>query len=369
MSTTSPILNGDAEPREELMPTEAGNGHGAEISEKTNSEEAFESRTSMLQRHALEREQLAKNFELKKSGIPRKDRAGRARLAEEHAAEGKALQQRHAAELETSVLIENESVSLAENLEGLSLNHGIANVESNISESKGARRRRKRKEKQRAAEINEAPNVAAEIQVEANVNDTPPSSEAPTGQKLSRAARRRLKRQQEEAASEQRIAEERAAMGPGERQIEMDALREQLTEHKLRVHQVAADGNCMYNAILHQLDLVGNSAQFEPSVNGLRSATADYMVTRAAEFMPFIESVENDPSKFEAYCEELRTEPVWGGQVELQALVGLLRVTILVFAVGLPIVKMGETGPVLKLSYHRKYFGLGEHYNSLVPIQ
>jgi OTU domain-containing protein 6 len=25
-------------------------------------------------------------------------------------------------------------------------------------------------------------------------------------------------------------------------------------------------------------------------------------------------------------------------------------------------------GPRLKLAYHRHYYGLGEHYNSLVPI-
>ena len=57
-------------------------------------------------------------------------------------------------------------------------------------------------------------------------------------------------------------------MGPGERQIEMDALKKQLIEHKLRVHQFAADGNCMYNSILHHLKLVGSELDFDETVTG-----------------------------------------------------------------------------------------------------
>lgn len=149
----------------------------------------------------------------------------------------------------------------------------------------------------------------------------------------------------------------------------MNALLERLREHRLRVHPIAADRNCMYSVVLHQCNLSGESFALENTVTALRAATADYMLKNSADYQPFIESVERDSERFGAYCERIRTETVWGGQVELRAVAEFLNVCIEVYAVGLPIVKMGdETQPVLRVSYHRKYFGLGEHYNSLVPI-
>ena len=344
-----------------------------------------ESQTEMLRRHTAEFEALTKEFEQKKSNISKKDRAGRAKLSELHALQGKQMRERHALELKSIAPSSNEPEEadddgLFSRIANLAVS-GSEETKPVVQESKGARRRRKKAEKKKAEAASLASNLsvanetADETRAQENDTDTPGSNPseasavAPTGQKLSRAARRRLKRAQEEAESEKRVAEERAAMGPGARQIEMKALLAQLRDLKLRVHQIPADGNCMYGAVLHQCRLSNESFEVEDSVSALRASTADYMLRNADDFMPFVESVDGDPEKFAAYCERIRTETVWGGQVELRAVAELLDACIEVYAVGLPVVRMGnESRPILKVSYHRKYFGLGEHYNSLVPI-
>ena len=68
----------------------------------------------------------------------------------------------------------------------------------------------------------------------------------------------------------------------------------------------------------------------------------------------------------------------WGGQIEIQALSDALRTPVEVYAAGQPVLTMGEAygGGVsgveglqpLRVSYHRKYYTLGEHYNSVVPV-
>lgn len=57
------------------------------------------------------------------------------------------------------------------------------------------------------------------------------------------------------------------------------------------------------------------------------------MRNRAIDFMPFINEVDGDNAKLAKYCEQLQNELVCDGQVEPQALVGLLNVTIGDFAV------------------------------------
>lgn len=338
----------------------------------------IESQAEMLKRHTAEFATLTKEFERKKATIPKKDRSARAKLSEQHAIQGKQMRERHAIELKSATPSveqpeESEEDGLFSRLANLAVN---SNTDANpvIEESKSARRRRKKAERKKADAIafsSALSNTNATTEEVSNQqsNDDQSNTTLSTGAKLSRAARRRLKRAQQEAESEKRIAEERAAMGPGERQIEMNALLEQIGKYQLRVHQIPADGNCMYSAILHQCRLSNASFEVEDSVSELRKATANYMLKNMPDFLPFIESAEGDADKFAAYCERIASETIWGGQVELRAVAELLDACIEVYAVGLPIVKMGNhSRPVLKVSYHRKYFGLGEHYNSLVPI-
>ena len=80
---------------------------------------------------------------------------------------------------------------------------------------------------------------------------------------------------------------------------------------------------------------------------------------------------EGEEDAFEAYCAEVESTAAWGGQVELQALAQVLRCHIMVYAVGLPPLELGEGfaaagRPTLRLCYLRHAYGLGEHYNSVV---
>ena len=64
----------------------------------------------------------------------------------------------------------------------------------------------------------------------------------------------------------------------------------------------------------------------------------------------------------------------WGGQIEIQALSDALRTPVEVYAADQPVLVMGElyggangSGlQPLRVTYHRKYYTLGEHYNSVV---
>jgi OTU domain-containing protein 6 len=64
----------------------------------------------------------------------------------------------------------------------------------------------------------------------------------------------------------------------------------------------------------------------------------------------------------------------WGGQIEIQALSEALKTPIEVYAADQDVLTMGELygGALgnglqpLRVTYHRHYYTLGEHYNSVV---
>ena len=71
----------------------------------------------------------------------------------------------------------------------------------------------------------------------------------------------------------------------------------------------------------------------------------------------------------------------WGGELEIQALSRCLRESVLVYSADAPELRMspegpggaGEEGdadrrPPLRISYHKHYYALGAHYNSVVPL-
>lgn len=300
-----------------------------EKKDEGDEEEWKESKDDMFNRHVQERKELTSKFERNKSSIPRKDRASRARLAEDYANEVKQLQERQERDRQ---------------------NLGYSNE----------------KTEQTKAQAPALSNVLNGLSLKSN--DANESASAP---KESRAARRRRRRAEQEEASARRVDEERARMGPGDREVELEALKSQLLGQNLGIHQIQADGHCLYNAVAHQMKLSGQNFDVDASAVGLRAATADYMMSNSTEFEPFIDGIDDDTGKFAAYCEELRNTAVWGGQVELRALAELLGAIIEVYAVDMPVLKMGNSNvrkncPVFKVSYHRKYFGLGEHYNSII---
>ncbi|KAL3527857.1 hypothetical protein ACH5RR_012513 [Cinchona calisaya] len=201
--------------------------------------------------------------------------------------------------------------------------------------------------------------------------------------KPSKSVQRREKRAQQEAAREQRIQEEQRNI-VSERATENEKLERKLEPLGLAINEIKPDGHCLYRAVEDQLALhTGGSSPY--TYQQLREMTATYMRNHAPDFLPFFLSENmgdaqsnNTPAeRFENYCREVESTAAWGGQLELGALTHCLRKHIMIFSGSFPDVEMGNeykseggnglSNSTIMLSYHRHAFGLGEHYNSVVP--
>ncbi|MBA0583917.1 hypothetical protein Gorai_014756 [Gossypium raimondii] len=201
--------------------------------------------------------------------------------------------------------------------------------------------------------------------------------------KPSKGAKRRVKRAQQEAAREQRIQEEQSNI-VSDRMIEDEKLEEKLKPLGFTINEIKPDGHCLYRAVEDQLALLsGGSSPY--TYQELREMAAAYMRKHASDFLPFFLSentVDEDSDdslaeRFENYCKEVESTAAWGGQLELGALTHCLRKHIMIFSGSFPDVEMGKeyksdggsssSEGTLRLSYHKHAFGLGEHYNSVIP--
>lgn len=206
----------------------------------------------------------------------------------------------------------------------------------------------------------------------------------PDQSKPSKGAKRRGKRAQQEAEREQRIQEEQSNI-VSERMIENEKLERKLEPLGLTVNEIKPDGHCLYRAVEDQLALLSGGSS-PNTFQELREMVATYMRKHSSDFLPFFLSdnvVEggSDNSlveRFENYCKEVESTAAWGGQLELGALTHCLGKHIMIFSGSFPDVEMGKeyksdggkgsSNSSIKLSYHRHAFGLGEHYNSVIPI-
>jgi len=81
------------------------------------------------------------------------------------------------------------------------------------------------------------------------------------------------------------------------------------------------------------------------------------------------------PVQFEDYCSSITNTATWGGEPEIVALSRAFNIPIHIVQGGKPeIVVHGPDDErtkdkVVRISYHRKLYGLGEHYNSLHPAK
>ncbi|XVF72550.1 hypothetical protein PTKIN_Ptkin12aG0130200 [Pterospermum kingtungense] len=190
--------------------------------------------------------------------------------------------------------------------------------------------------------------------------------------KPSKGAKRREKRAQQEAAREQRIQEEQSNI-VSDRMIEDEKLEKKLEPLGFTINEIKPDGHCLYRAVEDQLAFLsgGSSAN---TYQELREMAAAYMRKHASDFLPFFLSentIDGDlAEKFENYCKEVESTAAWGGQLELGALTHCLRKHIMIFSGSFPDVEMGKeykSDGTIRLSYHKHAFGLGEHYNSVIP--
>eukprot|EP00842_Homolaphlyctis_polyrhiza_P006579 jgi/Hompol1/6922/HPOL_005124-RA len=185
---------------------------------------------------------------------------------------------------------------------------------------------------------------------------------------------RQARRKEKKAAMFEEMrkqAEAEAAITPNYKEIERVNIEQLATSMKLSVKEISPDGHCLYNALADQLKLHDPSSTM--TYRDLRRMAAEYMSSHSDDFIPFLVNDQGDmytQTEFVTYCQKMQDEAVWGGQLEIQALSQSLQRQIHVIQSGSPVIKVGESftdSPVLKVSYHRHAYGLGEHYNSLVP--
>ncbi|XP_022380213.1 OTU domain-containing protein 6A [Lutra lutra] len=184
----------------------------------------------------------------------------------------------------------------------------------------------------------------------------------------SRAQRRRERRAALERERQERITEAEMEHLASFRRDEEEKLAAILGSKNLELKDIPADGHCMYRAIQDQL-------VFSVTVESLRKRTADYMRKHVDDFLPFFSDPDTGNAysreDFLSYCDDIVRSPSWGGQLELRALSHVLQTPIEVIQADSPAVVIGGeyTRKPLTLVYLRYACNLGEHYNSVRPLE
>lgn len=191
--------------------------------------------------------------------------------------------------------------------------------------------------------------------------------------RISKAQKRREKKAAEEKIRQAEILAEQELHKDGPRSTENNAIKNILSKRGLTLQPISSDGNCLYNAVRHQLQITG---RFAEDVSTLRSKCADYITANMESLICYMINPDTGniytDSEFEKYCSDLRNSPAWGGHIEIRALAHVLKVPIEVIQAVGPVTVQGDdkfSGPNLVITYHRHIYSLGEHYNSTKPIQ
>ena len=178
--------------------------------------------------------------------------------------------------------------------------------------------------------------------------------------KKSKSQRKKEKQKEKDRMREREIEEELANAGPSQRDIEIASLKQKFLDPAgLVLKEVKADGHCLYRAISDQV------FHGERNYMSIRGVCADALMQNSDEYAPF---AEYDDS-FESYVEAVRSTAQWGGQLEVRALAQALNKKVVVYSVEYsePLI-MGEESDLdpIRLSFHRHYYALGEHYNAVI---
>uniref|UniRef100_H3GY35 OTU domain-containing protein n=1 Tax=Phytophthora ramorum TaxID=164328 RepID=H3GY35_PHYRM len=109
-------------------------------------------------------------------------------------------------------------------------------------------------------------------------------------------------------------------------------MRKQLATVGCKLHEVEADGNCLFRALGDQL--YGDQHRHEDirevgeclRMSWSEEKIVTYLEQHRDDFEPFME----DEEKFETYCERMREDGTWGGNQELYAAARLFQVYVVV---------------------------------------
>lgn len=175
-------------------------------------------------------------------------------------------------------------------------------------------------------------------------------------------------------ADTQRVAEETAA--------EEKTIRALCEKQGLRIQEMNPDGHCLFSAVADQLALLSILPPAEATYHTTRKSAADYIQSHPDDFLPFLVPLSEDNAdgamtneEFPKYCDMIRLTAAWGGEPEILALSRAYNVPIHVIQGGRPFEVIhrpndsdeNSSDMVVRISYHRRMYGLGEHYNSLHP--
>ncbi|THU78634.1 cysteine proteinase [Dendrothele bispora CBS 962.96] len=184
-------------------------------------------------------------------------------------------------------------------------------------------------------------------------------------------------------------AAEDARLEKEAKQEEVD-IKRVCDELGVQIYEINPDGHCLFSAVADQLALLSILPSSQANYATVRLTACNYIYSHPDDFLPFLPSAngEDGPGatreglmsqrEFESYCLSIRDTAVWGGEPEILALSRAYNIPIHVVQSGRPpIVIHNPTGTpydgdmrdprVVRISYHRRMYGLGEHYNSLRP--
>jgi len=191
-----------------------------------------------------------------------------------------------------------------------------------------------------------------------------------SGKKTSKAQKRREKKEQEERERQKRLVEGEKESANHVHNLEAAQFDKILKENYLTIREVQPDGDCLYNSVIAQK--FGSSTK--DGLKELRQKTADYMRTNEADFLPFTSNTKTgdmlSTEEYGKYCDDIENTTTWGGQLEIRAISNVYQQRVEIYQANAPRLVIGEehvASTPLRLSYHRHQYGLGEHYNALVP--
>ncbi|EGG06117.1 uncharacterized protein MELLADRAFT_116630 [Melampsora larici-populina 98AG31] len=174
-------------------------------------------------------------------------------------------------------------------------------------------------------------------------------------------------------------------LGPDgdERKKEIDAIESVCQTLGLKMVEMNPDGHCLFSAIADQLNL--NGVPFQNSeahtYSTCRTMAAEYMRRHPDDFIHYLPAADDgideglmSKVQYNQHCDQVRDSAQWGGEPEILALSKCFKFPIHVIQASTPTLKIGDeefakfrSNKSLTISYHRKSYGLGEHYNSLRP--
>ncbi len=209
---------------------------------------------------------------------------------------------------------------------------------------------------------------------ESKTNETEPSTQIKsspvpaTASKSSKSKKRKEKKEKSNENREKQIELQEIENKKSPSHIELAKIKEKLKKLNLKLKEVLPDGNCMYYAVIDQLNQVGHDQQIK-TFKELRKLTSEYMLANPNEFQAYLCSDETgdplDEQQYEDYCRKINDTLVWGGQIELKAISDFLKVRIEVVQAEGSDIQIGDSNEIkLVITYHRFMFGSGEHYNS-----